>query len=1054
MDREIRKRKLDGKETAFSINGRQLTRQKIQKELARHVHNSYGGPSQEIPKPDNVQVFTPPSEIQPGNTIGIFFDNLPWFQFQREIQRIYGFYEVRSKHTTAPRTSWPPIGNTMSSSSSIHDGMNFNPKMNAFSRYLTQPTKNIPESFKVSLFSDLSWGRNWTINDIMTHFLPISDWGQSNGLRQNSDTMTPLSSSHHPLSVFVFLVTNNLIDDTQLQTFYEWIMTNVGSEALRLLCQLRISSMKVFARRILLCAVRSGNIVLAQRLIALGASVGKGAPGYRRDSPLSVAVRRRHLQMVEILCNAGAAIEIRGQDVISHKDHRSLWEPEYGAILQTLLSSGGHPERFVIDRDPGFPLVDAALAGSLESVRLLLGSGARLNCYVPAYFGTALQSATGRQHENLVRYLILHGADVNAPDGCFYQHIWESNSGASSWLSSRSYAATSALKTPIQIAAENDDINLVQLLLGNGAFASSCPIFGNARFIESRSYDLIWRISSGYGPRYAEGERGYTALQYAIQNQSIELVTFLLCNGADANIGSIFCDSPLQMSARLGNSVIAKLLLDAGADVHAFPALYNGRTAIQAAAECGCLPLVLMLLQANASLNAPAGEKQGMTALQVAAYHGHVSMVGFLLASGAEINAPPASVAGFTALQAAAEKGDSRLLEDFISLGADVNAPGSWAGRTALQEASAIGWFDGAKRLLEYGARANDNPTPGPISCECFNALGFAIEAGSYELVELLLHHGADVHAPIGIVEEESLYPLPYALSLARGLGIAALLLERFDWSSHAIELESPLEAAVDGLNLDEDNIKLVEVLLVEISALPRPLKAGHIRKALSVLPLELDTDNVDEMTLKVLNTLLAAGADINSRCERTRSSLLQRTAGLYPKTAKLLLCNGAEVNVPATLSLGTPLQEAIKGSEFGIVESLLQTGAELNAPPAKNSGMTALQAASVNCSIPLVIRLLEKGAKVSAAAAPVGGRTAIDGAAEHGRCDVLQLLLNSYDGQDSLGAVCNTAAYFAEKEGHTEAAHWLRSYTKVSYLKVLEGILQELNSGTIQSGN
>jgi hypothetical protein len=85
MDRVIKKRKLDGKETAFKMNGRQLTRRKVQRDITRHVRVSYGSPSQEIPKPDNIQVFTPPSETQTGSTICIFFDNLPWFQFQREI---------------------------------------------------------------------------------------------------------------------------------------------------------------------------------------------------------------------------------------------------------------------------------------------------------------------------------------------------------------------------------------------------------------------------------------------------------------------------------------------------------------------------------------------------------------------------------------------------------------------------------------------------------------------------------------------------------------------------------------------------------------------------------------------------------------------------------------------------------------------------------------------------------------------------------------------------------------------------------------------------------
>ena len=64
---------------------------------------------------------------------------------------------------------------------------------------------------------------------------------------------------------------------------------------------------------------------------------------------------------------------------------------------------------------------------------------------------------------------------------------------------------------------------------------------------------------------------------------------------------------------------------------------------------------------------------------------------------------------------------------------------------------------------------------------------------------------------------------------------------------------------------------------------------------------------------------------------------------------------------------------------------------------------------------------------------APNHGRTAIDGAAEHGHEDMLQLLLNHYDGCEGLSVVCERAATYAKKEDHGEIASWLRQYPSLS---------------------
>jgi ankyrin repeat protein len=67
---------------------------------------------------------------------------------------------------------------------------------------------------------------------------------------------------------------------------------------------------------------------------------------------------------------------------------------------------------------------------------------------------------------------------------------------------------------------------------------------------------------------------------------------------------------------------------------------------------------------------------------------------------------------------------------------------------------------------------------------------------------------------------------------------------------------------------------------------------------------------------------------------------------------------------------------------------------------------------------------LLEASANACAAPANFEGRTALGGAAEHGRLDVLQLLLNAgacHDRQDAM-----RAARLATKNGHLAVARLL----------------------------
>src|SRR5205823_2714524 len=154
----------------------------------------------------------------------------------------------------------------------------------------------------------------------------------------------------------------------------------------------------------------------------------------------------------------------------------------------------------------------------------------------------------------------------------------------------------------------------------------------------------------------------------ALRLEDAGVVKMLISVGVDPIMSDREGHTPLQIVSRRGNIKLARILLDAGADVNATDRNGYG-TALQAAAESDNIELVQILLQAGADVNVFTAR----TALQAAADNGNSELAQILLEAGADVNAPAYKVyeltSGMTALQAGVESGNIELVQILLKAG-------------------------------------------------------------------------------------------------------------------------------------------------------------------------------------------------------------------------------------------------------------------------------------------------------------------------------------------------------------------------------------------------
>jgi len=186
------------------------------------------------------------------------------------------------------------------------------------------------------------------------------------------------------------------------------------------------------------------------------------------------------------------------------------------------------------------------------------------------------------------------------------------------------------------------------------------------------------------------------ALVMACEEGDFDFVKTLVNSGIDVNGISSEGFTPLMMATSNDEVEIVDYLLQQGADVNQ---TVNGWTALIEAADEGSLTSMKLLLKADADINYYWGQ-DSPTAISMAASEGHLECLRLLVENGADINGISKSI---PPLHIAAAEGKRGIIDYLISQKVDLDKK-DVAGRTALMYGAAEGQKHTVIKLLEAGA--------------------------------------------------------------------------------------------------------------------------------------------------------------------------------------------------------------------------------------------------------------------------------------------------------------------------------------------------------------
>ena len=312
-------------------------------------------------------------------------------------------------------------------------------------------------------------------------------------------------------------------------------------------------------------------------------------------------------------------------------------------IVQIFLKKGGIDVN-KRDAEGNTPLHYACLKGFRDIVNLLLENKADATA-VNNLSETPLHAAARTGNKEIIERLLDCGSDINATD----------KDG----------------KTPLMCLADNRRTDAAIRLIERGADTSLTDNDGHTALDYATAHglkSLVAKLAEGQEQRDepAKDASGNTLLHQAAYNNQGEVIRTLLATASPMlDARNDRGETPLAIACAKNNLMIARMLIEAGADVN--KGLMNGNTPLHFAAWTGNKFLGAALLAAKAQTDRQ--NENGDTPLTMAAREGDADFVELLIEAGADVNM--AENLQHTALHYAAERGYNQIVEMLLAAGAE-----------------------------------------------------------------------------------------------------------------------------------------------------------------------------------------------------------------------------------------------------------------------------------------------------------------------------------------------------------------------------------------------
>ena len=570
-------------------------------------------------------------------------------------------------------------------------------------------------------------------------------------------------------------------------------------------------------------------------------------------------------------------------------------------------------------------------------------------------------------------------------------------------LLSFSFTACSSPDEQLLEGIRKNDIKSVQKSIAKGANISGLNSEGYTPLMTSvmgkADTEIIkLLLEKGANPnskitiKEEDKDRETTPLFYAADLGNIELTKLLLDYGGDPNIklsSDPILTRVIGKYARTTNKnylTIAKNLLEKGADpnIKSEPDGFCPMLAAMTAnTEAETFELIKLLLSYGADPNVEFG---GVSPLIGAIQQNYIKVMKLLLANKAKVNTKThlsdprldKEIKNLSPLAAAIVSENLEATKLLLRHGADINVTGTMynektnfqALASALPLAVMYKNKDIIRLLLNYGANVNDTAMNGQNK---LSVLSFAVGTQDLEIIKMLINNGA--------------VPAPEAVLIAMTLG-----------NKDIVNFFRSLD--------QKKIIKNTEALFNAIIYSSDVLSAEKFIKDIAILSSEF----------------------------KGNTPLMLAVASKNKEMVKLLLDNGANINIKDKIYGYTPLIIAVRVGDLEIAKLLLDYCADINIKD--NQGKTAIATAENYSKIEDMINLLkEYGAKTTEQA----NKDLLSAAKQEN----LELVKEAIaEGADVNAKINNsTALHIISQSGNTEIAKVLIDNKADVNIKVKTGI-------------